>query len=111
MDDWEICPRFEEAMSLLGKRWTGLILEVLMNGAVRFTEMAQAIPELSDRMLAERLKELEAAGLVSREVYPETPVRIVYSLTEKGRAFKPVLDAVHEWADRWVAPPTRITHS
>jgi DNA-binding HxlR family transcriptional regulator len=111
MDEWEMCPRFEQAMGLLGKRWTGLILEVLMNGAVRFTEMAQAIPELSDRMLAERLKELEAAGLVSREVYPETPVRIVYSLTEKGRAFKPVLDAVHEWADRWVLPSAKLSHS
>jgi DNA-binding HxlR family transcriptional regulator len=102
MADWEMCPRFEEAMSLLGKRWTGLILEVLMNGRVRFSEMAQAIPQLSDRMLAERLKELEAAGLVHREVIPETPVRVVYSLTEKGRAFKPVLDALHQWADQWI---------
>jgi DNA-binding HxlR family transcriptional regulator len=92
-------------MTLLGKRWTGLIVEVLMNGAIRFTDMAQAIPPLSDRMLAERLRELEAAGIVRRRVFPETPVRIEYSLTEKGRALKPVLEAVHGWADAWVTVP------
>jgi DNA-binding HxlR family transcriptional regulator len=92
-------------MTLLGKRWSGLILEVLMNGAIRFTDMAQAIPQLSDRMLAERLKELEAAGVVKRDVYPDTPVRIEYSLTEKGEALRSVLEAVHAWADVWVTPP------
>lgn len=89
-------------MGLFGKRWTGLIVEVLMQGAVRFSEIAQAIPHVSDRMLAERLKELEAQSIVGRHVYPETPVRIEYVLTEKGRALYPVLDAMHQWADHWI---------
>lgn len=108
MDKWALCPKFEAAMAILGKRWTGLIVEVLLNGAVRFSEIAQAIPSVSDRMLAERLRELEAEGIVIRKVFPEIPVRIVYELSEKGRDLAPVLDAVHRWADRWM--PVEAIH-
>jgi len=87
-------------MQLLGKRWTGLILSTLLSGPKRFSEIEAAIP-VSGRLLSERLKELEQEGLVSREVFPEVPVRVVYSLTEKGRAMEPIMDAVHHWADRW----------
>ncbi|MGC8489156.1 MAG: winged helix-turn-helix transcriptional regulator [Clostridia bacterium] len=101
-----MCPRFEAAMKMLGKRWTGLVIRVLLDGPARFSEMAGRIPEMSDRMLAERLRELEAEGIVHRDVFPETPVRIEYRLTEKGRALAPVMDQVHAWADQWLLTPS-----
>ena len=102
MLDERICPKFEQATALLGKRWTGLIIESLLSGATRFSEIAQLIPQVSDRMLAERLRELEGSDIISRGVYPEIPVRIEYRLTKKGEALKPVLEAMHHWADVWV---------
>jgi DNA-binding HxlR family transcriptional regulator len=107
MNDREaMCPRFEAAMKILGKRWTGLVIRVLLDGPARFSEMASQIPEMSDRMLAERLRELEAEAIVRRDVFPETPVRIEYRLTEKGRALAPVMDSVHAWADQWLLAPS-----
>lgn len=101
-----MCPRFEAAMKMLGKRWTGLVIRVLLDGPARFSEMAGQIPEMSDRMLAERLRELEGEGIVRRDVFPETPVRIEYRLTEKGRALAPVMEQVHAWADQWLLTPS-----
>lgn len=106
MKDFDLCPRFEAAVSLIGKRWTGLIIEVLLQRPQRFSEVAQAIPQVSDRMLAERLKELEAEGIVDRHVYPDTPVRVEYTLTEKGRDLAPVMQALHDWANAWILMPT-----
>lgn len=102
MRDFDLCPRFEAAVGLIGKRWTGLIIEVLLQRPQRFSEIAQAIEHVSDRMLAERLKELEAEGIVDRHVYPETPVRVEYSLTDKGRDLAPVMQALHNWANSWI---------
>jgi DNA-binding HxlR family transcriptional regulator len=102
MKEFDLCPRFEAAVSLIGKRWTGLIIEVLLQKPQRFSEIAQAIEHVSDRMLAERLKELEAEGIVDRHVYPETPVRVEYSLTDKGRDLAPVMQALHNWANSWI---------
>lgn len=102
MDDTKLCPKFESAFELLGKRWTGLIIRVMTKGRKRFSDISAMIPQISDRMLAERLRELEAAGIVARHVYPETPVRIEYELTDKGRDLEPVMDAVQRWADRWI---------
>lgn len=99
-----LCPRFESAFALLGKRWTGLIIRVLMQGPKRFKDISEMIPNMSDRMLAERFKELEKAGILVRHVYPETPVRIEYELTSKGHALEPVMDAVQSWGDEWVTP-------
>jgi DNA-binding HxlR family transcriptional regulator len=96
------CPKYEEAMSLLGKRWTGLILRALLSGCDRFGSIAAYVPGLSDRVLSERLKELEAEGVIERRVHAETPVRIEYRLTAKGEELRPVLEAVQTWADRWV---------
>ena len=98
----QLCPRYQQAIELLGKRWTGLILQVLMARPLRFNEMAEQLEVVSDRMLSERLKELEAEGVVARCVYPETPVRIEYRLTEKGKALAPVIEAIGEWSNRWI---------
>lgn len=97
------CPKYHRAVELIGRRWTGVILRALLQGATRFSDVAAAVPDLSDRMLAERLKELEAEGVVLRTVLPETPVRVEYGLTEKGRALETVLEAIAHWADTWHA--------
>jgi DNA-binding HxlR family transcriptional regulator len=100
------CPRYHEAIELIGRRWSGAILRALLTGAERFHEIAEVIPGISDRLLSERLKEFEAAGIVERIVIPETPVRIEYRLTEKGRDLLPVVEAVAAWAERWLPPPS-----
>ncbi len=96
------CGRFHFAVELVGKRWSGAILRAMLAGIVRFSDLAAIVPGLSDRLLSERLRELEAAGLVVREVYPETPVRIEYHLTEKGRALEPAIEALAGWAETWI---------
>jgi DNA-binding HxlR family transcriptional regulator len=97
-----LCPKFESAFTLLSKKWTGLIIQSLLRGPMRFREIADLIPNMSDRMLSERLKELECEGIVVRNVYPEVPVRIEYTLTEKGKALDSVMQEVQKWADAWV---------
>ncbi|MCD1258260.1 helix-turn-helix transcriptional regulator [Paenibacillus athensensis] len=101
MEQFHLCPKFENAFELIGKRWTGLIIRVLMNGPKRFKDISDMIPSMSDRMLSERFKELEASGIITRHVYPETPVRIEYELTEKGKGLEPVMDELQKWADSW----------
>jgi DNA-binding HxlR family transcriptional regulator len=98
------CPRYQRAVEILGKRWTGLIIKVLLDGPQRFNEIADQIQSVSDRMLSERLKELEAEGVLNRRVYPETPVRIEYRLTEKGQDLAPVIAAIADWGHRWLDP-------
>ncbi|MCI3922794.1 helix-turn-helix transcriptional regulator [Paenibacillus sp. TRM 82003] len=93
-------PSVESAFDLLGKRWTGLIIQALLGGHRRFKEIADSVPGVSDRMLSERFKELEEAGVVRRVVYPETPVRIEYMLTERGAALHPVIREIQAWAHR-----------
>lgn len=96
------CPRFFHAVELVGRRWTGVILRALLGGPARFHEIRDAIPDISDRMLSERLRELESEGIVTRTVIPETPVRVEYALTEKGRALETAIVALGKWAERWV---------
>jgi DNA-binding HxlR family transcriptional regulator len=97
------CPRYHEAVELVGKRWTGAILYVLLHrGRLRFTEIAQAVPDLSDRLLSERIKELEARGIVARHVSDGTPVKVSYELTDKGRELAPAMAELKAWADRWL---------
>jgi DNA-binding HxlR family transcriptional regulator len=96
------CSQYHRAVELIGKRWTGAILFVLMDGPLRFSEVKQLVPELSDRLLSERMKELEAEGLVERHVIDETPVRVEYGLTEKGRALQPVVRTLKRWANSWL---------
>jgi DNA-binding HxlR family transcriptional regulator len=101
------CPYYHEAIELIGKRWTGAILGVLLNapaaeGGLRFSEIAQAVPELSDRLLSERRKELEARGVVERTVISGPPVHVEYRLTEMGRALQPALNELRDWARQWL---------
>lgn len=100
-----LCPKFHRAVELIGKRWSGAILQLLLVGPVRFNDLREAVPDISDKMLSERLKELELHGLVSRRVIPEAPIRVEYSLTEKGRALEPALVALSSWAEAWLTPP------
>jgi DNA-binding HxlR family transcriptional regulator len=96
------CPHYHEAIELIGKRWTGAILVVLLDGPLRFSQIGHAVPELSDRLLSERMKELEARGLVERTVQPGPPVRVEYGLTEMGRELEPALVQLRTWARRWL---------
>ncbi len=96
------CPLYHEAVEMVGRRWTGAILRVLMDGSLRFSEIAQAIPELSDRLLSERMKELEARGLVTRTVIPGPPLQVRYELSEMGHELEPALAELQTWAQRWL---------
>ncbi|WP_018130807.1 winged helix-turn-helix transcriptional regulator [Effusibacillus pohliae] len=102
MDYTTMCPKYEAAIEILGKRWTGLLIRVLLGGPSRFRDIKEIVPEMSDKMLTERLKELEAAGIVARHVYPETPVRVEYELTEKGKDLQKVVQAIQDWAEKWM---------
>src|SRR6185312_16032493 len=96
------CPFYHEAVELVGRRWTGAILRVLMDGPLRFSEIASAVPELSDRLLSERMKELEARGIVQRTVISGPPLRVEYSLSKMGRELEPALSELERWAHRWL---------
>lgn len=97
------CPYLHEAVELVGRRWSGAIIEVLrLHGPLRFSELAQAIPGLSDRLCSERVKELESRGLVRRTVLPGPPVRVEYELTDMGRALGPALSELGAWAREWL---------
>src|SRR3954471_9413473 len=97
------CSLYHRAIELVGKRWTGAILLVLMDGPLHFSGIRQLVPELSDRLLSERLKELESEGVVERRVLEGSPVRVEYSITPKGRALEPSLRALKEWARQHVS--------
>ena len=107
------CPLYHRAVELVGRRWTGAILAVLVEAdrtgqPLRFSEIAGAVPDLSDRLLSERMKELEAHGVVARSVEPGPPVRVRYALTPKGRELQPALAELQSWAQRWLAPVDRV---
>ena len=97
------CPYYHEAVELVGRRWTGAILRVLMDGPLRFSEVAQAVPELSDRLLSERMKELESRGIVERNVIAGRPLRVEYQLSRMGRELEPALTEIEHWAQRWLS--------
>ena len=103
------CAKYEQAMAILGKRWTGLIVRALLSGACRFNNISAYVPGLSDRLLSERLKELESVGIVERHVYPDTPVRIEYVLTPKGQGLRDIVAVVQAWADEWATEAVETT--
>jgi DNA-binding HxlR family transcriptional regulator len=96
------CPRFQYAIELIGRRWIGAVLRVLMSGPTRFNEILSAIPNLSDRLLTERLRELEREGLVTRTVSQDRPIRVTYELTECGRSLSEIICTIGTWSERWV---------
>lgn len=110
MDSSSYCPRYLHAVELVGRRWTGTILRALLGGPARYHELRDAIPEISDRMLSERLRELEAEGIVTRAVIPATPVRVEYALTEKGRSLENAIVAIAAWAETWLPAPAETAH-
>ena len=97
----QCCSLYHQAIELIGKRWTGAILLVLMDGPLHFSEIRDLVPDISDRLLSERLKELEAESIVERRVIDGAPVRVEYSLTEKGAALEPVVRSLKSWAHDW----------
>ncbi len=96
----QICPQFEKGMTIISQRWVGLIIFQLLEGPQRFSVLEENV-KVSARVLSERLKSLEEEGIITRKVYPETPVRIEYSLTPKGKALQPVLDSLYAWSHAW----------
>jgi DNA-binding HxlR family transcriptional regulator len=98
----ECCALYHRAVELIGKRWTGAILLVLLDGPLRFSEIRHLVPDLSDRLLSERLKELEGEDIVERRVLDGAPVRVEYALTSKGLALEPAVRALKSWANAWL---------
>lgn len=97
----KLCPKMEHTLNLLGKKWTGLIVLSLLDGPRKFSEMEKFIPNISSRLLTERLKELVAEEIIEKKVYPETPVRIEYKLTKKGLDLSSTYHKIGEWAEKW----------
>jgi DNA-binding HxlR family transcriptional regulator len=102
-----VCLKFQAAVDLLGKRWSMLILQQLLEGPRRYSELADMLDVMSEKMLSERLKELEATGLAERRVIAGHPVRVEYHLTDKGRALGRVIGSLERWADQWMATPAQ----
>ena len=102
-DTPQLCTRFHYASELIGRRWNGAIIFMLLKQTCRFAALRDGIPDITDRMLSERLQELEQEGVVERVVIPETPVRVEYSLTKKGRALASAIDSIADWAEKYVA--------
>lgn len=97
----KVCPHFHGAVELIGKKWTGAILYSLSTGSMRFGELKSGVPGMSDRLLSARLKELEKAGLIDREVHQCSPVKVTYELTEKGHSLSPIMESLSDWAAHW----------
>ncbi|MGW3625439.1 winged helix-turn-helix transcriptional regulator [Streptomyces sp. NPDC000880] len=104
-DVHRVCVRFHTAIELIGTRWTGAILRALFTGQYRFTQIRAAVPGMSDKMLAQRLRTLEFEGLIVRQVIPASPVQVEYRLTEMGLDLAPVLEAVIGWSHKWIPLP------
>jgi DNA-binding HxlR family transcriptional regulator len=97
-----VCSRFHRAVELIGGRWTGAIIQTLLQGPTRYAFIKAAIPDITDRMLSERLRTLEGEDVLIRRVVPESPVRVEYELTEKGRSLDAALREIAGWAERWI---------
>jgi len=104
-----LCHKFHHAAELIGRRWSGAIIFVLLQSDCRFAMLRAAIPDITDRMLSDRLQELEQEGIVVRTVIPETPVRVEYALTKRGRALATAIDAISDWANRWAEPVPAVS--
>ncbi len=101
----EVCPHFHAAIEMIGKRWSGAIIWALSERPMRFAELKRAVPGLSDRLLSRRLRELETAGMITRKVEDDLPVKVTYELTEQGRSIRPAIQMLREWACDWHQEP------
>lgn len=97
----KVCSLFHNAIEIIGKRWTGAIIYCLCGGSKRFSELQEAIPDISSRLLTERLKELEETEIISRQITKDRPIQVIYSLTEKGLDLEPIFGSIHDWASKW----------
>lgn len=97
-----LCAKFHQASELIGRRWNGAIIFVLLQQTCRFAMLRSAIPDITDRMLSERLQELEEEGVLERQVIPETPVKVEYSLTKKGKALAEAIGSIASWAEKYM---------
>ncbi|MCF2706808.1 helix-turn-helix transcriptional regulator [Arcanobacterium haemolyticum] len=103
VDELPLCP-VETTLSFIGSKWTVLILrDLLAHGTLRFKELQKSIGSVSQKMLTEKLRAMEAVGLVRREVFAEVPPRVEYSLTPLGETLKPILDAMSTWGTTYKA--------
>lgn len=98
----DFCPRYHLAVEMIGRRWAGVILRELLRGATHFRQISDAIPDITDKLLSDRLKRFEQEGVVERHVLPTTPVTIEYRLTAKGRALEEVVREISTWAESWL---------
>lgn len=105
MKHLEPCPRYDRAISILGKKWNCMIIRSMLSAPRRFSDISNYVEGLSDRLLSQRLQELEESGIVERRVYDRKPVLVEYTLTEKGAAFRHVVEAIQHWADQWESNP------
>jgi DNA-binding HxlR family transcriptional regulator len=105
MTDRQFCPHYQKAIELVGRRWSGSILRALLDRPLRFSEISARIPDISDRALSLRLKELEHESIMIRRVEPTKPVTVSYQLTDKGRDLEAAITALEKWAHDWIAPP------
>ena len=103
MDCREPCPRFDRAMSTLSKKWNCMIIRCMLAEPRRFSDISNYVEGLSDRLLSQRLQELEESGIVERRVYDTKPVLVEYALSEKGLALRQVVEAIQSWANHWEA--------
>ncbi|GBD12844.1 HTH-type transcriptional regulator YodB [bacterium HR24] len=102
VDIVNFCPKYERAVAIIAKPWTPIVIRALLSGPRRFSQIREYVGHISDRVLSQRLKELEREGIVERRVIPSSPVRVEYALTEKGHELQQVVEAVQRWADRWL---------
>jgi len=98
----KMCARFQSAVDLMAKRWTPLVVQLLLKRPHRYSELLTELEVVTEGMLSQRLKELEGAGVVERRVIDDQPVRVEYHLTDKGRALSRVISGLERWAEEWI---------
>ncbi|MFG1464647.1 helix-turn-helix domain-containing protein [Xanthobacter sp. DSM 24535] len=98
----------EATLSLIDGKWKGVILHHLLEGTLRFSELRRRLPSVTQRMLTNQLRELEADGLITRRVFAQVPPKVEYSVSERGRSLAPVIAALKAWGDENVILPSRL---
>ncbi len=97
-----LCPKVEKALSIFSRKWVGQIVLVLLNEPKRFCELAQPIDGISEKMLSQRLKELEKEDIIKKVIETKSPLKITYQLTEKGKKMAPILNEIENWSEEYV---------